>query len=67
MFSGGGAKREDITISSIFDSYTEFTNPAFEFIIDLELNGIKYDIDGNRKMASRMVPRVDVTKADEVT
>ena len=44
---------------SIFESYERFTSPAFEFIIDLELNGIKYDVEGNRAMAARMVAEVE--------
>jgi len=43
---------------SIFESYERFTKPAFEFIVDLEINGIKYDVEGNRRMAERMVREV---------
>lgn len=54
----GGKTRVPGTAMSIFDSYEKFTVPAFEFIVDLEINGIKYDVEGNRRMAARMVEEV---------
>ncbi len=41
-------------IPSILESYLEFTKEAHEFIIDMELNGIKYDVDLNRKIKEQM-------------
>ena len=43
---------------SVFESYERFTAPAFEFIVDLESTGIRYDVDGNRHMAARMIAEV---------
>lgn len=57
--SVNGKDRIETTAMSIFESYERFTSPAFEFIIDLELNGIKYDVEGNRAMAARMVAEVE--------
>ena len=36
--SVNGKDRIETTAMSIFESYERFTSPAFEFIIDLELN-----------------------------
>lgn len=54
----GGRVKEVGKAMSIFDSYDTYTAPAFEFIVDLELNGIRYDVEGNEKMALRMVKEV---------
>jgi DNA polymerase I len=54
----GGRKKEVGHAMSIFDSYDTYTTPAFEFLCDLELNGIMYDVAGNRAMAARMVKEV---------
>lgn len=51
-------KREETTAMSIFESYDKYTTPSFEFIVDLELNGIKYDIEGNKVMGQRMLAEV---------
>ena len=42
-------------IMSIADSYEKFVEPAFEFVVDLEINGIKYDVDLNRRFNQSMV------------
>jgi DNA polymerase-1 len=39
---------------SIMDSYQAHTTPAHEFLIDLELNGIEYDVDLNTRMKKKM-------------
>lgn len=51
-------KRVPGTAMSIFESYETYTQPAFEFLVDLEMNGIRYDVDGNRAMAVRMQAEV---------
>jgi len=51
--SVAGARREEKAMS-ILDSYDQYTAPAFEFIVDLEINGILYDVEGNRAMGARM-------------
>lgn len=51
-------KKVPTTAMSIFESYARYTTPAQEFIVDLELNGIRYDVAGNRTMAARMVSEV---------
>lgn len=60
---GGIGKRTD-TLMSIMESYEEFTIPAHEFIIDLELNGIKYDIEGNIRTKIRMEAEIAELEAE---
>lgn len=50
----GGKRRVKGRAMSIFDSYDTYTAPAFEFLCDLELNGIAYDVAGNMAMGERM-------------
>ena len=58
-FSTKGNKSKQGTevreIGSILDSYEKYMAPAFEFIIDLEINGFKYDIEKNREINNQMV------------
>lgn len=54
----GGKGKEVGTAMSIFDSYDTYTAPAFEFICDLELTGIMYDVEGNKRMGERMRAQV---------
>jgi DNA polymerase-1 len=56
--SNGGRVKTVGTAMSIFESYERYTAPAFEFLVDLELNGILYDVRGNAAMAERMVTEV---------
>ena len=46
--------KEKRSIMSIADSYQRYTSEASEFILDLEMNGIKYDVAGNRRMKLRL-------------
>lgn len=46
--------KEKRSIMSIAESYKKYTSEAHEFIMDLEMNGIKYDIAGNRVMKARL-------------
>jgi DNA polymerase I-like protein with 3'-5' exonuclease and polymerase domains len=41
-------------IPSILEAIRKYEMPAFEFICDLELNGIEYDIELNRQMNRQM-------------
>ena len=42
----GGVKKKRLgTAMSIMDSYQEYTSTALEFILDLEINGFKYDVE----------------------
>ncbi len=41
-------------IPSMLESIEKYEMPAFEFICDLEINGIKYDVDKNRRMKAQM-------------
>jgi DNA polymerase I-like protein with 3'-5' exonuclease and polymerase domains len=43
---------------SIAESMEKYTMPAHEFICDMEINGIKYDVDKNRLIAARMTQEV---------
>lgn len=63
---GGIGKRVD-TLMSIMDSYEEFTATAHEFILDLELNGIKYDIEGNIRTKERMEDEIAGLEAEIFT
>ena len=47
------------TIMSIADSYQKYTAEAHDFIMDLEINGIKYDVDGNRRMKVRLEAEIE--------
>lgn len=41
-------------VPSIASVYEEVVTPAFEFILDLEYNGIKYDSAGNRELNAKL-------------
>ncbi len=56
--SDNGVDKVSTTAMSIFESYDRFTRPALEFIIDLEINGIGYNVEANRVMALRMETEV---------
>lgn len=51
--TGKGVRRAEV-IPSILDSYLEYTAPALDFIIDLELNGFQYDVELNAVMKKEM-------------
>lgn len=53
-----------VVLPPIFDVYQNTTAIALEFIIDLELNGMKYDVDGNRAVAERMT--AEITELEKV-
>lgn len=45
---------EEVRLPSIMDMYMEHTVPAHDFLIDLEINGIRYDIAMNTAMKADM-------------
>ena len=47
-------------LMSIAESMERYTMPAFEFICDMEINGIKYDVELNREIGAKMVEEVGV-------
>jgi DNA polymerase I len=47
-------KATEIWLPSIAREYSLYTNTVHEYIIDMELNGFKYDIAGNEAMKIRM-------------
>ena len=47
-----------IRLESIQQSMDRCTMPAFEFICDMEINGVKYDVAKNAEIASRMTREV---------
>ena len=51
-------KKETVTLPAILEDYSLYTNTVHEFIVDLELNGFKYDIDANEVMRIRMEKEV---------
>lgn len=44
---------------SIIDTNEEITKLAFEYILDMEINGLAYDIDLNRKISNRMMTEIE--------
>lgn len=51
--SGRRFKKKEI-IPSIAETYMRQTAEAHEFILDLELNGIKYDVEGNYRIRGQL-------------
>jgi DNA polymerase-1 len=49
-----GNKKTDVELMSIAESYQKYTTEAHEFILDLEMNGIKYDIEKNKVFKARL-------------
>lgn len=60
----GGKRKVKTTAMSIFESYDTYTAPAFEFICDLEINGIAYDVDGNKAMGKRMREEIEALETE---
>lgn len=54
----GASKPVKVVIPSILESLSKYEMPAHEFIIDMEINGIKYDCDLNRKLSGQMSAQV---------
>ena len=50
----GTQTKELVQVGSIWSSYQDYTVSALEFIIDLELNGFKYDVELNKQIKERM-------------
>lgn len=59
----GHTKRKE-TIMSIADSYNKYTAEAHDFIMDLEMNGIKYDVNGNRRMKVKLENEIAELETD---
>jgi DNA polymerase-1 len=55
-----GGQKKQVKLMSIAESMQRYTMPAFEFICDMEINGIKYDVAKNEEIGSRMVQEVGV-------
>lgn len=51
--TGKRVKRKD-KLMSIAESYEKYTAKAHEFIMDLEVNGIKYDVELNKILKSQL-------------
>jgi DNA polymerase-1 len=45
-------------LMSVAESMARYTMPALDFICDMEINGIKYDIGLNKKIGAKMVEEV---------
>lgn len=43
---------------SIIDTNEEITKLAFEYILDMEINGLSYDVDMNRRISQKMVAEI---------
>lgn len=59
-----GSNKKIVTAPEILKSYTELEMPAHEFILDLEINGMKYSIDRNRFFDEKM--KVKVGELDDI-
>lgn len=46
--------KQRINLMSIRDSYLKYTNEAHDFILDLEINGIKYDVELNKVFKAQL-------------
>jgi len=55
-----GLKGEPVVsrAKSILETNEEITKPALEYILDMEINGIKYDIEKNQEISRRMVAEI---------
>lgn len=58
VYTGGGVTATETFGMSILESYERFTQPAFQFIVDIEMNGICYDVEGNKAMGAKMLAEV---------
>ena len=52
--AAGKTFKKNEVLMSIAESYERYTAKAHDFIMDLEVNGIKYDIEGNNRMKLRL-------------
>lgn len=53
-----GADRKIVNAPRIIDSFTELEMPTQEFILDLEINGMKYSVGRNEFLSKKMTRRV---------
>jgi len=60
----GRVVRRTESIMSIAESYERYTAEAHEFIMDLEVNGIKYNIEGNAAMKLRLENEIAELEAE---
>ena len=49
---------------SILDTNEEVTKTAFEYVLNMEINGLKYDKEKNREISARMV--AEIAQLDEL-
>ena len=61
--SGKMVRRKE-SIMSIAESYGKYTAEAHDFIMDLEMNGIKYDVDLNKVVKVQL--ETEITELEEV-
>lgn len=64
IFVFDGLKKEIATLPSILEVTEKYEYLFHEFIIDMELNGIKYDIDLNRNVCKQMEEEIEELKAE---
>lgn len=53
-----------VTLMSISESMERYLMPAFEFICDMEINGIKYDVALNQQVGNRMQQEIATLEDD---
>lgn len=57
-------KETRIKLGSIAESMAKYTMPAFEFICDMEINGIKYDVEKNKQLCDKITREIDQLEKD---
>ena len=56
-----GSKGEKVATHaiSVAETYESITRLALDYILDLEINGIRYDVEGNKKTSEAMQAEID--------
>lgn len=63
VFEGGSGSSTILELPSNMEVYQEYTAPAFEFIVDMEINGIRYDVEKNLEINAKMI--AEISQLDE--
>lgn len=63
VLPSGKTYKRNILVDSILNSYNNYSKESLEFIIDLELNGFKFDIELNEIIKKRMEEELEQLEA----